>query len=167
MEMRAFREIFSGIHETAIALWARDWLSHFVFKCGVKIMKLQYFTEASLAVQIHIIAAMLALGIGIYMWRAKKGTRTHKLIGRGFLLLMLATAISAIFIRHINNGSFSWIHIFVPITFIAAFETVYFIRKGNIRHHKRAVKGLFFGALLIPGIFSFMPGRTMYMLFFG
>jgi len=35
-----------------------------------------------------------------------------------------------------------------------------------MKRHKRAVKGLFFGALLIPGVISFMPGRTMWMLFF-
>jgi uncharacterized membrane protein len=89
------------------------------------------------------------------------------MIGRLFLALMLITAIAAIFIREINGGHFSWIHIFVPITFFASWEAVHFIRKGNLKRHKRAVKGLFFGALLIPGVLSFMPGRIMYLLVFG
>ena len=80
---------------------------------------------------------------------------------------MLTTAISAFFIRYINDGQFSWIHLFIPLTFFTVFEAIYFIRKGNIKRHKRAVTGLFFGALLIPGVFSFLPGRIMNMMVFG
>lgn len=130
-------------------------------------MHLEYFTQSSLAVQIHIIVALLALGLGIAMLIRRKGTRSHKIIGKLFLGLMIVVASSALFIRHINDGSFSWIHIFVPVTFVAAWETVHYVRKGDIRRHKRAVHGLFFGALLIPGAFSFLPGRTMWMIVFG
>ncbi len=129
-------------------------------------MNLEYFTKASPAIQIHILVAFGALILGIVMFSRKKGTRAHKMTGRFFALLMLITALSAIFIRQLNDGSFSWIHIFVPVTFIALFETFFHIRKGNLKGHKRAVKGMFFGALLIPGFFSFMPGRTMWMIFF-
>jgi len=80
---------------------------------------------------------------------------------------MLITAISSFWIREINRDSFSWIHIFIPITLFASWEAIHFIRKGNVRRHKRAVMGLFFGALLIPGLFTFVPGRRMWMLFFG
>ena len=130
-------------------------------------MNLTYFTEASFAIQIHIITAFAALILGIIMWRRPKGTKSHKMIGRVFVIFMIVTAISAIFIRQINDGSFSLIHLFVILTFTATFELFYGIRKGNIKMHKRAVKGLFFGALLIPGALSFIPGRTMYMIFFG
>lgn len=126
----------------------------------------EIFPQLPLAVQIHVITAIAALILGIAMFVRRKGTRSHKMIGKLFLLMMLATATSAYFIRYINEGNFSWIHIFIPITFIAAFETVFYIRKGNLKGHKRAVTGLFFGALLIPGILSFLPGRTMWMMFF-
>lgn len=127
---------------------------------------LPLFFDLPLAVQIHIVTAIAALVFGIAMFVRTKGTRSHKMIGKLFLALMLVTATSALFIRYLNDGSFSWIHIFVPVTFIAAFETVFYIRKGNLKGHKRAVKGLFFGALLIPGALSFLPGRTMWMMFF-
>jgi uncharacterized membrane protein len=128
-------------------------------------MNLEYFTQASFAVQMHILVAFGALILGVVMFSRKKGTWAHKMTGRAFALLMLLTALSAIFIRQLNEGSFSWIHIFVPITFFALFETFFYIRKGDVRRHKRAVTGLFFGALLIPGLFSFLPGRTMWMIF--
>ncbi len=109
----------------------------------------------------------MALLLGIIMWLRPKGTGSHKLIGRGFVVLMLITAFSAIFIREINRGSFSLIHIFVPVTFLGAWQAVYFIRKKDIKRHKKAVQGLFFGALLIPGLLTFIPGRRMWMVFFG
>ena len=125
------------------------------------------FTEASLIIQIHWIAAMAALVFGVTMLLRRKGTRSHKMIGRVFIGLMLITALSSIFIREINRGSFSWIHIFIPLTLFASWEAIHFIRKGNVKRHKRAVMGMFFGALLIPGLFTFVPGRRMWMLFFG
>lgn len=125
------------------------------------------FTEASLVIQIHWMAALLALGVGVIMLVRKKGTPSHKMVGRLFILLMLVTAISSFWIREINRGSFSWIHIFIPITFFASWEAIHYIRKGNIERHKRAVIGMFFGALLIPGLFTLLPGRRMWMLFFG
>jgi len=125
------------------------------------------FTETTLVIQIHWIAALLALVFGIAMLVRKKGTASHKMIGRTFIALMLVTALTSFFIREINRGSFSWIHIFIPVTLFASWEAIHYIRKGNVKRHKRAVYGLFFGALLIPGLFTFVPGRRMWMLFFG
>jgi len=130
-------------------------------------MNVEHFLNASLAIQIHVVVAFIALGFGIVMWMRPKGTKGHKVIGRGFIILMLITAISSFWIREINRGSFSWIHIFIPVTLFASWEAIHFIRKGNVKRHKNAVKGMFFGALLIPGFLSFLPGRRMWMLFFG
>lgn len=130
-------------------------------------MNMDPILHASLAVQIHVVVAFTALVIGIAMWRRKKGTPSHKILGRTFVGFMLLTAISAIFIRQINNGQFSFIHLFVPLTFIGTFQAIYWIRKRNIKKHVSAVRGMFFGALLIPGFLSFLPGRTLWHVFFG
>ena len=129
-------------------------------------MNIEYFTNASLAIQIHMLAATGAFFLGAYVLVRRKGTKAHKMAGRIFGLLMFATATTAVFIREINNGSLSWIHIFVPITFIGLYQVVSSIRKGNVKTHKRHVLTMYFAALLIPGAFAFMPGRTMWMLFF-
>ena len=129
-------------------------------------MNLEYFTQASLAIQIHIVVAIAALIFGIIMFARPKGDQFHKNMGKLFLLFMLMTAGTAIFIREINEGNFSWIHLFVPLTFYTGWQIVHFVRKGDIARHKRAVTGLFFGALLIPGLAAFLPGRTMWMIFF-
>lgn len=130
-------------------------------------MNWKAFTEASLVIQFHWIAALLAFVFGIIMLMRRKGTPSHKVIGRMFIILMLITAISSFWIREINRGGFSLIHIFIPLTLFASWEAIHYIRKGNVKRHKRAVMGMFFGALLIPGLFTFVPGRRMWILFFG
>lgn len=130
-------------------------------------MNLEYFTRASLAIQIHMLVAIAAVALGAVLLARRKGTSSHKMMGRIFGVLMIVTATSAIFIRNLNQGSFSWIHIFVPITFIGLWQIISTVRRGDIKKHRRHVLNLYFGALMIPGAFAFMPGRTMWMLFFG
>lgn len=125
------------------------------------------FEGAGFVIFIHLFAALAALAVGIVMLVRAKGTPSHRLIGRGFIVLMLITAISSFWIREINRGGLSWIHIFIPLTLFASWEAIHYIRKGNVKRHKRAVTGMFFGALLIPGLLTFVPGRRMFELFFG
>lgn len=130
-------------------------------------MHWEYLTDSSIAIKLHLLAALLALGLGILLWCRSKGDNTHRWIGRGFVCTMLIAAVTAIFIREANNGKFSIIHIFVPITLIGCFQVIYFIRAGNLAKHKKAVKGLFFCALIIPGIFAVTPGRILWKLIWG
>ena len=123
--------------------------------------------SASPVIQIHLAAALLALITGGIMWRRPKGTPSHKLMGRFFIVLMLVTAASAIFIQEINKGHYSWIHIFVPITLYTIVSALWAIKNRNITRHKQAVKALYFYALIIPGVFTLMPGRRLFAVFFG
>ncbi len=130
-------------------------------------MKFDPIFSAPPVVQIHLAAAVLALGFGTIMWLRPKGTKSHKFIGRLFMVLMLVTALSAIFIREINRGSFSWIHIFVPLTLIGVGQALWAIKNRNIKAHVGHVRNLFFYALMIPGAFALFPGRRIWAMFFG
>ena len=76
----------------------------------------------NIAVAIHVATVLPCIPLGGYLLLARKGTARHKQLGKLWLLLMLATAVSAIFIK--SNGSYSFIHLFVPVTFHAAWKTV-------------------------------------------
>lgn len=130
-------------------------------------MRLDILWEAGPAIIIHTICAFAALALGIAMFVRKKGTKSHKIIGRVFVILMAVTALSALFITGLNGKHWSLIHLFVPLTFYAIWELFHHIRKGDIVKHEKAVKGLFFGALLIPGIIAMMPGRRLWYVVFG
>lgn len=123
--------------------------------------------SASPVIQIHLAASLLALGFGTVMWLRPKGTKSHKLTGRMFMVLMLLTAFSAIFIQEINRGQYSFIHLFVPLTLIGVVQSLWAIKNRNIKKHIHHVKVLFFAALLIPGIFTMFPGRRLWAVFFG
>jgi uncharacterized membrane protein len=130
-------------------------------------MNIQAFLDASGVIQAHALAALIALAIGAALLLAPKGTIPHRTFGVVFLTLMVAVAVTAVFIREINDGAFSPIHIFVPLTLVTAVMGYIRARRGDRRGHRNAMLMLFFGALLIPGAFTLIPGRLMHTVVFG
>lgn len=125
------------------------------------------FAEAPLIIQIHVAAALSALALGLVQLLAPKGTLPHRTLGYVWAALMLITALTAIFIRQINDGQFSFIHVFVPLTLFGLFGMITHARALRTDRHRNTVLGLFIGALIVPGLFAFMPGRLMWQMFFG
>ncbi|MBD3729349.1 MAG: DUF2306 domain-containing protein [Sphingomonadales bacterium] len=121
----------------------------------------------TLAVTLHIATVVPAVPLGGWLLLARKGTARHKLLGKVWVALMVVTALSAIFIRQLHHGELSWIHIFVPLTLFGAWRAVATARSGNIAAHKRQIVGMYLGALLIPGLFTFVPGRMMWVWLLG
>ena len=119
----------------------------------------------NIPVLIHVATVLPAIPLGAYLLAAPKGTPRHKMLGKVWLALMVITALAITFIR--GGTDFSPIHIFVPITLIGAWKTVATARAGKIAEHKSHLVGMYLGALMIPGIFSFMPGRLMGTWLFG
>ena len=121
---------------------------------------------AKLPIIVHVAAVLPAIPLGGYLLLAKKGTRRHKRLGKLWLVLMLVTATSAIFIQ--SSGGFSPIHIFVPVTFHAAWKTVATARRGDIAGHKKHLVFTYLTALMIPGIAAFaFDGRLMNVMLLG
>lgn len=115
------------------------------------------------AILVHLGTVLPALPLGMVLFLARKGTRSHKALGWIWMALMAVTAVAALFIRELNGGSFSLIHLFVPLTFFGIVRGVSAARQGRIAAHRRSMIGLFFGALLVAGILSFLPGRVMWV----
>jgi uncharacterized membrane protein len=116
----------------------------------------QEFTPVIL---IHLGAALAALGLGAAVFLGRKGTFGHRMLGRVWAGLMLVAAISTYWIR--TGGGFSWIHGLSIVTLIALAFAVHFAVVGNIRRHQRIMQGLFFGALVVAGAFTLLPGRLI------
>ena len=121
---------------------------------------------AKLPIIIHVATVLPAIPLGGYILLTAKGTPRHRLLGKIWLVLMLVTATSAIFIQ--SSGGYSWIHLFVPITFHAAWKVVATARRGDIRAHKNHLVFTYLTALMIPGIAAFLvPGRLMNVMLLG
>jgi uncharacterized membrane protein len=131
-------------------------------------MTLEPLLSASPTIQIHAFAAMTAFAIGVVQLSRTKGDGPHRMAGYAWVGLMLVIAGSSFWIHGINQWrGFSvihalslWVLFFAPVAVILA-------RRGKIRAHKRSMIGLFAGALIIAGVFTFVPGRIMHSVLFG
>jgi uncharacterized membrane protein len=128
------------------------------------------WAQASLrdaAILIHIATVVPALPLGLYVLLARKGTARHRLLGRIWAVLMATTVVATFFIRDINDGALSWIHILSALTIIGLVRAIAAARRGDIATHRSHMIGLFAGALLAAGLFTFVPGRLMWLWAFG
>jgi uncharacterized membrane protein len=124
--------------------------------------------NASSIIQIHAFAAMAAFVIGLVQLAASKGTIPHRLIGWSWVLLMLTVAISSFFIHIIRLwGAWSPIHLLSILVLVSLPLAVFHARRHEVRRHRNAMTTLFMGALVIAGIFTFLPGRIMHAVAFG
>ncbi len=108
---------------------------------------------------IHAAAALAALALGSLVFLRRKGTTCHRMLGRAWVALMLATAISSFWIQ--IHGHFSWIHGLSLLIIFLLGCAVYFAINGNIARHQRIMKGLFAGALVIARAFTLLPQRLL------
>ena len=131
-------------------------------------MHLELIPRQPLAVQIHLATVIPAFFIGTWLlFFSKKGSLLHRRAGFVYLSLMAITATAAIFVQGLRPGHFSLIHLFVPLTYWGVFAAIWRIRKGDVKGHMQAMRGLYFGGLIIAGALTFYPGRLMHRLFFG
>jgi uncharacterized membrane protein len=87
------------------------------------------------------------------------------------MVLMLITATITLFMQAKVGpqflGHFGYLHLFSILTLYSVPTAYLAIRKGQVKKHKRKMVLLYFGAIVIAGGFTFVPGRFMYELFFG
>jgi uncharacterized membrane protein len=120
---------------------------------------------------LHLATVVPAFVIGAFqLWR-RKGTPSHKLLGKIYMVLMLATAFITLAMpaevgpRFLNH--FGFIHAFSLLTLFSVPTAYFAARRGNIRAHRGAMLGLYIGGILIAGAFAFSPGRMLHAWLFG
>jgi uncharacterized membrane protein len=134
---------------------------------------MQTLSSLSPQVIIHLAAALSAAILGPFaLWArlaGKQRPKLHRAFGYAWVTMMLITAVSAIFIQsHFPMWwRFSWIHLFIPATLVGLFGAFWHLAKGNIRRHRNAMLGLYFGACLGAGVFTLLPGRFLGQLIWG
>lgn len=70
-------------------------------------------------IQLHVAAALTALLIGTILLLGVKGNTLHRTLGWTWVIAMATVAVSSFFIRTINPGHFSLIHLLSGWTVIA------------------------------------------------
>jgi len=124
--------------------------------------------DAPLAIQLHAFAAMAAVALGSVQLAAIKGTSWHRVLGFLWFGLMLIVAISSFWIHEIRLwGPWNPIHLLSILTLASLPGALYYAHTHQVLRHRNAMLSLFLGALVIAGIFTFLPGRIMHKVVFG
>lgn len=112
-------------------------------------------------VWLHLATITVALALTpVLMWRPR-GTRNHRRLGYAWSGAMLLTAIDSLFVRLTNPGQFSPIHALSAMTVVLVPVLVLSARRHDRERHRRAVRGMIVGALLVAGFFTFPFGRLL------
>jgi uncharacterized membrane protein len=124
--------------------------------------------ELTPAIAIHMTAALGALATGpVALW-ARKGAaqrpKLHRAFGYAWVTLMVITAVSALFIRGgqlPNIAGYSPIHLLVPLTLFGLYGSFRYLAQGNIAKHRQIMQILYYGACVVAGAFTLLPGRLL------
>jgi uncharacterized membrane protein len=112
---------------------------------------------------LHLGAAILSLVLGAVVLYRRKGTASHRALGRIWVGVMLVVALSSFWILEIRDGAgFSVIHLLSGWTLVSLTLAIFFIRRGNVRAHKGFMIGTFLG-LAGAGLGALAPGRALYL----
>ena len=83
-----------------------------------------------MVIWLHLVTALLALGLGTANLVLAKGTRRHRVVGAVWITAMLCVTVSSFWIREINHGALSWIHGLTVWTLFSMCVAVFAIRTG-------------------------------------
>jgi uncharacterized membrane protein len=144
-------------------------LSHIMLagKGAVRLrVDLEPLLDVSPFLQAHIAGAVSCFLIGSILLLGVKGRTLHRVLGYAWVTAMAVTAISSFFVTGLNGDRFSLIHLLSGWTTIVLPMAIAAARRRDIANHRKEMTSLFFGGILVAGLFSFMPGRVMWQLFF-
>lgn len=115
----------------------------------------------------HLFTICAALAITPVMLLRRRGDRLHHNLGYVWVVALFVTALLSFDIRLINLGQFSPIHILSLWTMTQAPFIVWRARQHDHVRHRRSVRLMVAGALLIAGFFTFPFGRLLGTWLFG
>ena len=115
----------------------------------------------------HLVTVLISLVLTPWMLLQPRGTPTHRLLGKIWVLAMVATAALSLLVKTINPGHFSIIHILSIFVLVMAPRVWLTARAHQVARHRATVRGLVTGALLIAGFFTLPPFRLLGGWLFG
>lgn len=125
-------------------------------------------------IAIHMSAALSAVVLGpIALWARLGETphpRVHRAAGYAWISMMLASALSALFIHDSalpNLAGYTPIHALIPITLAGMAFAFWAIIKQKYTAHHKAMQTLYWMGCVIPGMFTLLPNRLLGRLLWG
>ena len=120
---------------------------------------------------LHLATVLPAFVLGTWLLFNRKGTPHHRLLGKIYMLLMLITAFTALFLPALVGpkmlNHFGFIHLFSLLTIYTVPTAYLAARRGDVSAHRSSMIWLYVGGLIIAGTFAFGPGRLLNRWLFG
>lgn len=124
--------------------------------------------QMSPVIAVHMTAALAAVVTGpVALWARRAGhahPRLHRAFGYAWVTLMIATAVSAFFIRDRklpNLDGFTAIHLLIPVTLGVLAYAFWKLGRHDFAGHRRAMQGLYVLACIVTGFFTLLPQRYL------
>ena len=115
----------------------------------------------------HLLAVLVSLVLTPWQLLGQRGTPRHRAAGKVWVLAMVAAAAFSLFVKTINPGHFSLIHVLSIFVLIMAPRVWLTARAHKVAQHRATVRGLVTGALLVAGFFTLPPFRLLGHWLFG
>lgn len=119
----------------------------------------------------HLFTVLPAALLGTYLILRPKGTPSHRLLGKVYMILMLTTAALSLLIPAAVGpqlvGHLGLIHILSFVVLFSVPRAYFAARNHNLVHHKIAMIGVYVGGILVAGGFTLAPGRYLNQLLLG
>ncbi|MEM9248735.1 MAG: DUF2306 domain-containing protein [Pseudomonadota bacterium] len=116
----------------------------------------------------HALAAFAAIAAGSLQFALPKWTGLHRVLGYLWGGLLALVAGSSFFIFDLRLiGPFSPIHLVSAYTLWSLWTALQHARHGRIEAHRRQMVSLYTVALILTGLFTLIPGRTMHEVLAG
>jgi uncharacterized membrane protein len=118
----------------------------------------------------HLVTALGALLLGLFMLLRRKGTYSHRLLGWIWVALMGSTALASAFIRDYrlpNLFGYTPIHLFTATVAVMLPLGIWYVKRGRIDGHRKTMQRMYIGACVIAGLFTLLPGRFLGSLLWG
>lgn len=110
---------------------------------------------------VHLLSVSFVLALTPVLLLRARGDATHRWLGKLWVAAMVATAAESFLVRVSGGGRFSVIHLISVYVVVAAPLIWWTARTHRVAAHRRHVRGMVTGALLIAGFFTLPFGRLL------
>ncbi|SFD15789.1 DUF2306 domain-containing protein [Pseudoalteromonas denitrificans] len=107
---------------------------------------------------VHVTLAIAALLLGLITFTLTKGTKIHKLLGKGWIILNLGIAMSSFFIMPM--GHLTWLHLFSFVVIVICILG-FIAADKNIKQHIACMIGVYIGLFISAIVAIVTPGRFL------
>lgn len=118
-------------------------------------------------VWLHLLTIGVALALTPTLLLQARGTRRHRTLGQVWAMAMLLTAALSFGIRGSSPSGWSFIHILSGAMLVMVPGLWWSARRRQVASHRRRVRGVVTGPLLVAGAFTFPFDRLLGHWLFG